>query len=155
MANLKWLLEDGDFDEYVDLYYFFLDNGIFSESSAKDIFLDTRFPKYPLTDCPFCYFEGDNYILKDNRFKCKKCFKKFSVTSRTYLDNVKLKEYQILRLLHLVFDKGIKNSCYIARDINITQKSSFNTIQKINKSILIDHKTIDSDKALFILLENH
>lgn len=40
--------------------------------------------------CIYCNNQGVYYMPSDDRFKCVKCNKKFSTTSKTWLDNTKL-----------------------------------------------------------------
>ena len=167
---MDWLISREDEYDIISLDWdmiFFLENGITSEENAKFQLALCRFENYENTDCPFCGFEGRNYILKEYySYKCKKCHKKFSMTSKTYLDSCKLEPFKIWRFAYLVGKLKITNSCVIARDLEVNQCVVFNLLKRLriarkqnsNKKFKNGHEVLafnDSVEVLTFLLKKN
>lgn len=134
----NWLVPEqelADIKNQNDYYTFdfFMNNGIITESLAETFMYNIRF-KHSNLDCPNCGIVAKHYILKSrlHAYKCKKCGKKFSITSGTYIDNTKLPYFLWFRFAYLIgtMKTGFK-SPLIARDLNITQKTSFYMIRSL------------------------
>lgn len=75
--------------------------------------------------CPRCGFERKIYHLDDGRYKCKKCLRKFSEFTNTYLESVEIPFDKLSHLLYL-FVLGVPS--YRARNYF---EVSLKTAQKI------------------------
>ncbi len=134
----KWLLSDSTFDECTDHYddettlFAFTENGVICPRWAHSSIYGIRFQYCPHPDCPACKEIDDHWKLgpKDT-FKCKKCHTKFSITSGTYLNNSKLEFYYWWRFAFLVGEMNITNSCAIARDLEVSQKTAWAMIETL------------------------
>ena len=87
--------------------------------------------------CPHCGTIGGHYTLKDETHKCgaKECHKKFSVRSGTIFEasRIPLKKWFMAIYLATSHKKGI-SSCQLARDIDVTQKTAWFVIHRINEA---------------------
>lgn len=85
--------------------------------------------------CPHCGTIGGHYTLKDETHKCgeKKCHKKFSVRNGTIFEEsrIPLRKWFIAIYLATSHKKGISN-CQLARDIDVTQKTAWFLLHRIN-----------------------
>lgn len=130
MKDLDWLFDDSDYNlitnnnEYDWVFMKLRDNGITSPSDSLDTFKYIRF-EYSYEDCPKCGLVDKHYKLSFDCWKCKGCENKFTITSCTYLNNTKLEYYQWFRFCYLLGNLKITNSCNIAQDIKVTQKTAW------------------------------
>lgn len=137
---MKWLLSKEDFNAAVGngadwMFEVLWDNGIISESDAIIQFTYAS-TDFDVPDCPFCGANDNrHYPLADKRWKCKKCRKKFSLTSGRYLDNSKMPITYWWRFCYLVGNSKIINSSAIARDLGITQKSAWLMLNTLRQSL--------------------
>ena len=87
--------------------------------------------------CPHCGTIGGHYTLKDETHKCgaKECHKKFSVRNGTIFEEsrIPLKKWFIAIYLATSHKKGI-SSCQLARDIEVTQKTAWFVLHRINEA---------------------
>lgn len=162
-----WLIDDKYF--CYDSYDFFVDNGMISDEAALRMFTIYRFSKYHYTDCPFCGLENINYSLRNGVYKCKICGGKFSLTAGTFIENHKIPLSSIFRLCYLIGDLKITNSCSIAKDLKITQRSAWLLIDNIRqvrkiastytfkngKEALVFEKKEDIIKLLLLKKQTH
>lgn len=136
---IEWLLSDEDFNsltknmEDEDAFNTLWDNGITSKKDAQDRMGFYRF-QYMGEDCPFCETIDSHYKLSDDRFKCKKCMRKFSLTTGTYLESTKLECYHWIRFAYMVGQMKITNSVAIARDLGVTQTTSWGMLKLLKDS---------------------
>ena len=138
----EWLLSNEDFDaacgENCDWMFDVLwDNGIISEEFAVFHFMSAGTNSdFDVIDCPFCGAnDNKHYPLGKNRWKCKKCLRKFSLTSGRYIDNTKMPITYWWRFCWLVSKSKKINSCAIARDLEITQKSAWLMIDTLKAAL--------------------
>ena len=84
--------------------------------------------------CPHCEHEKVYNIEGGKRYKCanKECYKKFSVTSGTIFESTKipLQDWFVAIYLITSLKRGI-SSCQLARDLNVTQKTSWFILQRV------------------------
>ena len=87
--------------------------------------------------CPHCGTIGGHYTLKDETHKCgeKNCHKKFSVRNGTIFEEsrIPLKKWFLAIYLATSHKKGI-SSCQLARDIEVTQKTAWFVLHRINEA---------------------
>jgi transposase-like protein len=105
----------------------FRDNGITNPDLAFWALYGLRF-EYCSPDCSFCGRVDNHWKINNEIWKCKSCRKKFSLTSGTYIENNKLEHYHWWRFCYLIAELKIKNSCAIANDLGITQKTAWKMI---------------------------
>lgn len=156
LPKLKWLFSDGDFKEMWSsdneendwLLMSLWDNGITSPEDAKCRIELQRF-EYTTKDCPKCG-NMDNHYITTRGWKCKKCAHKFTITSGTYLDNTKLELYYWWRFAYLIGDMKITNSNVIAKDLGITQSSSWFMIETLRnaRKQMSDKNFVNGQKVL-------
>lgn len=137
---MKWLLSNKDFGAAVAdnndwLFDILWDNGIISEENAVIQFICAS-GDYDAPDCPFCgASDNRHYPLSDNRWKCKKCLKKFSLTSGRYINNTKLPITHWWRFCWLVCHNKKISSNTIARDLGITQDTAWNMLKTLKDAM--------------------
>ena len=81
------------------------------------------------------------YICKDNKYRCKNTSKYFNVKTSTLFDNTKIALQKWFLAIWLVTShkKGI-SSVQLAKDINVTQKTSWYMLQRIRRCFGDDNK---------------
>lgn len=81
--------------------------------------------------CPHC--ENDKaYVFSDGiRYECTKCNKQFNAKTKTFMEGSKLKSIKWLMALYLVMHKKGISSVQLAKDISVTQKTSWFMLQRI------------------------
>lgn len=132
----NWLITNAELREISNDYEWdwvlhkFLDNGITTIEDAFEKIKYTRF-EYTNPDCPHCGATDKHYELNSELWKCKKCLKKFTITSGTYIENTKLEYYHIWRFCYLVGDLKIANSRVIAKDLGVTQLTAWRMIDTL------------------------
>lgn len=79
------------------------------------------------------------YRCKNNMYKCKNTGKYFNVRTGTIFEGSKLSLRKWFYAIYVVIGnkKGI-SSCQLARNINVTQKTAWKMIQKIQMSLNVD-----------------
>jgi len=127
-ADLRLISNDYEFDWTIDKLF---SNGIISPEDAYWKMYCMRFEYADNLDCPFCKAIDKHYALNNELWKCKNCAKNFTITSRTYIDNTKLEYYHWVRFGYLIGELKITNSCVIAKDLDITQKTAWNMIETL------------------------
>lgn len=86
------------------------------------------------------------YKCKENKYRCKETKKYFNVKTGTLLDNTKVELTKWFLSIWLVTShkKGI-SSLQLARDINVTQKTSWFMLQRIRNCFDIDNGKLDNE----------
>lgn len=125
-----------------------LDSGMWTHDNALMWSWFARWEDEWEIDCSFCGNKDGNYAVEDcmaivefglsHRYKCKKCRKKFSVTSGTWLANHKLPMEYWWRTAYLLGDFNIEvNSHWLSRDLQVPQKTSYYMLVVIGKCLNI------------------
>lgn len=136
---MKWLLDSVDFNCALDdghewLFELFIDNGIIDLETAEQLFSNSS-TDYDIPDCPFCGHNDNNHWIIYKGWKCKKCKNKFSIKTKRYLDNSKLPLTHWFRFCWIITEHKKANSCFIARDLGITQKSAWGMIDTLKEAM--------------------
>ncbi|WP_342260673.1 IS1595 family transposase [Spiroplasma endosymbiont of Notiophilus biguttatus] len=89
--------------------------------------------------CLFCFSEKVNSVLKESRYKCKKCHKSFSVTAQTIFHHtrVPLQKWFILIVLMANAKKSLSSS-QASRDLNLRLATVWKMMHKIRKAMAND-----------------
>lgn len=126
---MRWLISEEDFKLLTNDYQYdafeemLIDNGIITVEYAKIRMQYIRFPDDP--ECDQCSIGSGAYELSSGQFQCKNCRHRFSITSRTYIDNTKLELHYWWRFAFLIGELKLKSSRAIAADLEITQKTAW------------------------------
>lgn len=133
-----WLFSDEELESMSDGYnkaVALWDNGIICESDASNIFI-ASVSDWDNPGCPHCGLHGDaHWRVGDFRWKCRGCRQKFSIKTGRYLDNNKLSLPVLWRFCWLISKCKLPNSHAIARDLGITQKTSWLLIQTVKQAL--------------------
>lgn len=151
-----WLLSNKDFKQltnvdHIDewLLFIFWDNGI---TSPNDSYIKLHLARFQYTnlDCSFCGALDKHYVLNTGQWKCKKCFRTFSLTSGTYIENTKLGCHMWWRFSFLIGEKKVTNSSTIAHDLGLTQKTTWGMIETLRRARkeTSDKKFLNGQEAL-------
>lgn len=137
---MKWLITDNEFSESLNndgvwLYEILVDNGIICNDVSEMLFISSS-TDYDIPNCPYCnYNDNVQYKTSSGQWKCKNCRCKYSITTRRYLDNSKLPLTHWFRFCWIIAEHKKANSCFIARDLGITQKSAWNMIATLKTAM--------------------
>jgi transposase-like protein len=106
--------------------------------SDEQICIDTvaqmRWPDGPA--CPACGHKEHYYLKRQRRWKCKECYKQFSVKLGTIFEDSPLPLDKWLCAMWLIANcKNGISSCEVAKDLGITQKSAWFMLHRIRKSM--------------------
>jgi len=138
MKTPIWLFPDSEFELLSNNYdnsHSLWANGMIGESDAESLFVST------ITDldnpgCPHCGVKDQrHYRVTDTRWKCRKCRKKFIVKTGLYLDNWKLPLPYVWRFCWFIAKTKELNTHAIARDLSITQASSWRLVQVLKQAM--------------------
>jgi len=128
-----------DFNSILDLLQSFPD-----EQTCIDHLTELRWGGYVTSP----YDETSKvYVCKGNKYKCKNTGKAFNVRTGTLFDNTKVELQKWFLAIWLVTShkKGI-SSMQLARDLNVTQKTSWFMLQRIRKCFGIENDNdLDND----------
>lgn len=139
--SIPWIWCNDDFYSNDWLLECLPDNGIFCKDWSDATLDIIRFPEDPHRDCPKCSLESlDHYIItKGEQIKCCGCGHKFSTTSGTHISDTKLELYYWDRIAYLLGDlKFPINSVLVARDLGVTQKTSYQMLINIKNAFGIN-----------------
>ena len=106
------------------------------ENGCREFLIQQRWGGKP--QCPFC--GGDTYYLIEGgkRYKCSnnKCYKKYSVTTGSvfHASNIPLSTWFPAMYIILSHKKGI-SSIQLAKDLGVTQKTSWFMLHRIRESL--------------------
>jgi hypothetical protein len=159
MKELRWLLTDKEMISYTNDYEWdvvlntFWENGVICPSDAYNMIEHSRFEDYCYPRCPHCFERDQHYECKERgpgEYRCKCCNRRFSLTSKTYLDNTKLELYMWWRFAWLVSEMKMVNSNQIARDIGVTQKTAWMMLETLRsaKKETSDHKLVNGSNSI-------
>jgi transposase-like protein len=104
------------------------------EQVCIDTVAAMRWPDGP--ECPACEHKEHYYLKTQHRWKCKECYKQFSVKVGTIFEDSPLPLDKWLCAMWLIANcKNGISSCEVARDLGITQKSAWFMMHRIRKSM--------------------
>ncbi len=121
-------------------YELLWENGINDVESIECFIEGGRSEYSPDIDCPFCGNIDGNYVLKSksrlgNRWSCRICRKRFSLTTGTFIENTKLSKEQLWRFCWLIGDFKMKpNSVLIGKQMKLSQQSAYGIIKSLNEA---------------------
>jgi transposase-like protein len=108
---------------------YFADEDVCIETVSK-----MRWPNGP--ECPACGHKEHYYLKTQRRWKCKECWKQFSVKVGTIFEESPLGLEKWLTAMWLIANcKNGVSSCEVARDLGITQKSAWFMLHRIRKAM--------------------
>jgi len=103
---------------------------------------DMRWPNGP--SCPACGHMQHYYLDRQRRWKCKECWKQFSVKVGTIFEDSPIPlDKWLIALWMLVNCKNGVSSYELHRDLGITQKSAWFVLQRLRLALQsgsLDHK---------------
>lgn len=93
--------------------------------------------------CPHCGTIDEHYLsLKELRWKCTCCGKRFSVTSGTVFANHKLSLVKILKIAYAWANGASgKPALQLRRDWNVSYPTAFTLVHKLREGLLRGHNT--------------
>lgn len=103
------------------------------EQSAHDFFVNMRWPNGVI--CPYCEREYHYPIKTRNAWRCRRCGKQFTAKTKTLFYDSPLSIRTWLGLVFLVARSEKPNSREAMRLLNLTQKTTYYAIQKINDNL--------------------
>ena len=104
------------------------------EQICIDAVARMRWPDGPV--CPACGHKEHYYLKTQRRWKCKECYKQFSVKLGTIFEDSPLGLDKWLCAMWLLGNcKNGISSCELARDLGITQKSAWFMLHRIRKAM--------------------
>ncbi|MCD4795010.1 MAG: IS1595 family transposase [Bacteroidales bacterium] len=123
-----------------------------SKKFPTDIDAINYFESYRWKDgriCPYCKKEHKGNRSKDNRFKCSKCKKSFSVKTGTYLHDTRLPLKKWLFMFSIITDakKGL-SALQLQRNLDISYPTAFNCYHKIREIMTIENKEVKLEGIL-------
>jgi transposase len=102
-----------------------------SVTKIRRKFVTAKFGKR--TVCPYCNYYRKLYRLQDERRRCKRCSRKFSITTNTYLAKSRLSLDQWYELLWWFVYEFTANKT--SKEINLSQKLVHRSFSLIRKAI--------------------
>jgi len=104
------------------------------EQVCIDAVAQMRWPDGPV--CPACGNKEHYYLKTQRRWKCRECYKQFSVKLGTIFEDSALGLDKWLCAMWLLANcKNGISSCELARDLGITQKSAWFMLHRIRKAM--------------------
>jgi transposase-like protein len=106
--------------------------------SDEQVCIDTiaalRWPDGPA--CPACGHKGHYYLKTQKRWKCKECYKQFTVKLGTVFEDspISLNKW-LIALWMLVNCKNGISSYEVGKDLGITQKSAWFVLQRLRLAL--------------------
>jgi transposase-like protein len=106
--------------------------------SDEPVCIDTvaalRWPDGPV--CPACGHKEHYYLKTQKRWKCKECYKQFTVKLGTIFEDSPISlDKWLVALWMLVNCKNGISSYEVARDLGITQKSAWFVLQRLRLAL--------------------
>lgn len=140
-----WILSDDDYWFNDWSYEYFQEVGITCHEQAFWSFFYARFESEKEMDCPHCGCVSEHYTLSEinkGSFKCKKCRKRFSITSGTHLSDSKLPLEYWYRICFLITNlKFPINSRALSKSLGLTQSTVYYMLMTIKDSLGIENPT--------------
>lgn len=104
------------------------------EQVCIDTVAKMRWPKGP--ECPACGHKEHYYLKTQKRWKCKECYKQFTVRIGTIFEDSPISlDKWLIALWMLVNCKNGVSSYEIARNLGITQKSAWFVLQRLRLAL--------------------
>lgn len=116
----------------------------YTDSEARLKFAQVRWHSTKEQTCPHCGIHRDHrWVPLQDRWRCRECYKGFSVTSGTVFSSHKL-PLQVLLGAMLLFVNAVKgiSALQLCRDLDIQYKSAFVLLHKMRETIF---ETRDTD----------
>lgn len=133
-----WLIEDWEMDvalEHDIIFHTYIENGIISPKVAELQFIMAAYDDDYLK-CPKCLESSRNHTrVKNGQWLCKTCRSKYSITSMRYIDNTKIPLTHWWRFCYHFENMNRPNSCFLARDLMVTQATAWLMIKTIKQAI--------------------
>lgn len=161
-----WLFpEEWENSKLSDIDTEFSEVGVYTHKWALVITWFTRWTDEWEIDCSHCgntdeHYEIEGLVLIEEfdltwRYKCKKCLKKFSVTSGTYLANQKLPIEYWWRTAYLLGSFNIEiNSNWLSKDLCVTQTTAYYMLIVIAKALGLKQTTpLKTEKGTYDIME--
>jgi transposase-like protein len=104
------------------------------EQTCIDTVAQMRWPDGPV--CPACGQKDHYYLKSQRRWKCKECYRQFSVKVGTIFEDSPLTLDKWLCAMWLIANcKNGVSSCEVGRDLGITQKSAWFMLHRIRTAM--------------------
>lgn len=104
------------------------------EQVCIDTIASLRWPNGPI--CPKCGHKEHYYLASQRRWKCKECYKQFSVKVGTIFEDSAISlDKWLAALWMLVNCKNGISSYEVGRDLGITQKSAWFVLQRLRLAL--------------------
>jgi len=114
-----------------------------SDDEARTKFAEMRWGNATVQVCPHCgVIASHRFVKLQDRWRCRKCYKAFSVTSGTVFSNHKLPLQVILAGIvnYANAVKGI-SALQMARDLDVQYKTAFVLLHKLRETIWKNKET--------------
>lgn len=109
----------------------------FSDDEARNAFATLRWGQTTTQTCPHCgTIKAHRYAPLQKRWRCRDCYRAFSVTSGTLFNSHKLPLQVILQAIVTYANavKGISAS-QLSRDLNVQYKTAFVLLHKLRETL--------------------
>ena len=104
------------------------------EQTCIDTVAALRWPNGP--ECPACGHKEHYYLKSQKRWKCKECYKQFTVKLRTVFEESPIPLTKWLPALWMLINCRNGVSSYeIARDLGVSQKSAWFMLQRLRLAL--------------------
>jgi len=117
-----------------------------TDFKIEQIFKEAKYHKQDYKpNCPFCGSFKKRKV--NNKFRCKDCYKFYSITKDTIFENHKLplRKYLLSIFLFVNSVKGL-SSLQLSRELNISQKNSFVILHKIRTALFNQYEMLNQNK---------
>ena len=110
------------------------------ERTCIDTVAALRWPNGP--ECPACGHKQHYYLASQKRWKCKECYKQFTVKLGTIFEEspIPLSKWMVALWMLVNCRNGI-SSYEVARDLGITQKSAWFMLHRLRLALQETHTT--------------
>lgn len=119
-----------------------------SDFKIEQIFKEARYYKTEYKPyCPKCGSDKKTKDTKSKRFRCKDCYRFYSITQNTIFDNHKL-PLRIYLLSIFLFVNSVKglSALQLARDLNLNKKVAFVILHKIRTALFNQFEVLNQNK---------
>lgn len=116
-----------------------------TDVEAQKVFAELRWGQTETQTCPHCgVIKAHRYVPLQKRWRCRDCYKGFSVTSGTVFNHHKLPLQVILGAI-VIYANAVKglSALQLARDLNVQYKTGFVLLHKLRETLW---KTQDTAK---------